>query len=76
MLERMKKSPRTRKHDAGPEKRDPTRDTREQLRELIQKDRERSAEDLAAELGIAKSRVFILAKKLGYGWVARWKKVT
>lgn len=76
MLGRMTKSSK-KKHDAGPTKRDHTRDTRAKMETMLDDDPKITPKELASALGVSVSRVHQLGELLLRRWVVkgRWGKV-
>jgi len=66
-----------RQHDAGPEKRDRTRDTRERLEQLLEENPRMTPKELAEALDISVARIHVLAEKINRKWIVRgrWHKV-
>lgn len=66
-----------RQHDAGPEKRDRTRDTRERFEDLINENPKLTPKELAEALGVSVARIHVLAEKVSRKWIVRgrWHKV-
>lgn len=69
--------PRKDRHDAGPEKRDHRRDTRERLEELMDANPRLTPQELADALDISVSRIHVLAAKIDRKWIVRgrWHKL-